>query len=318
MAHQYQNYQAIDDSIRQEFLARLSDDPTSFERPLTLSWSNWGFGIEPLEVSASRLKSAGLDYIELHGNLYGPDLGYDTKKTRSVLADSGLLVSGVCGMYSTDSEFASNVPSIRQRALEYTVRQLEFTAQMGGVYLLVVPGAVGRPERIDQSEWERSVESLQRVAHRFAEFQIAGAIEPIRSDEVSLVHTVEQAKQFIDAVGSAGIQHINGDIYHMQSSERHIGEAIIAAGERLINLHVADSNRGALGTGSMDIDTVIRALYLLGYNRPGRFVTPEPLGPGASPYRAMWGKSKPADLDRLVQETVSYFRERERAVVGGC
>jgi hypothetical protein len=48
-----------------------------------------------------------------------------------------------------------------------------------------------------------------------------------------------------------------------------------------------------------------------GHNREGRFVTPEPLGPGSNPYPAMFGNPDPKMLDRLVFNTVNYFRERE-------
>ena len=56
------------------------------------------------------------------------------------------------------------------------------------------------------------------------------------------------------------------------------------------------------------------ALYLIGYNRDGCYVTPEPLGPGGDPYPAMNGKPDPESLDRLVRQTAMYFREREEAV----
>jgi hypothetical protein len=57
------------------------------------------------------------------------------------------------------------------------------------------------------------------------------------------------------------------------------------------------------------------ALYLIGYNRPGCYVTPEPLGPGGDPYPAMHGRPDPARLDRLVGQTARYFREREAAIL---
>ena len=87
--------------------------------------------------------------------------------------------------------------------------------------------------------------------------------------------------RYIEAVDHPGVQAINGDVYHMQAEESHIGEAILQAGERLVNLHMADSNRCALGEGSLDLDAIIMALYLVGFNRDGCFVTPEPLGPAA-------------------------------------
>ena len=83
-----------------------------------------------------------------------------------------------------------------------------------------------------------------------------------------------------------------------------------------VNLHMADSKRGALGQGALDLDTIIMALYLIGYNTEGRFVTPEPLGPGGTPYPAMYGKPNKTQLDQLVLQTAQYFREREEALIG--
>jgi sugar phosphate isomerase/epimerase len=69
---------------------------------------------------------------------------------------------------------------------------------------------------------------------------------------VSFVHTIADAKKYIAAVNHPGVAHINGDIYHMQVEEAHIGEALLDAGQQLTNLHLADSNRCALGEGAMD------------------------------------------------------------------
>jgi sugar phosphate isomerase/epimerase len=157
----------------------------------------------------------------------------------------------------------------------------------------------------------RSAQTLRLVAEAFAERGIRSAVEPIRSAEVSFCHTVADALQYIEMVGHPAVAHLNGDVYHMQTEEAHVGEAILAAGERLTNLHLADSNRCALGEGSLDVDTMIMALYLIGYNRPGCYVTPEPLGPGGDPYPAMHGRAAPETLDALVQTTVSTFRRRE-------
>lgn len=57
------------------------------------------------------------------------------------------------------------------------------------------------------------------------------------------------------------------------------------------------------------------ALYLLGFNREGKFVTPEPLGPGGDPYPAMFGKTDKAVLDNMVRQTTTYFREREEELL---
>jgi sugar phosphate isomerase/epimerase len=300
--------------VQEQYLDARAADPGRFDPRLRFSWSNWGFGLEPLDVSCDRLARASIDYVELHGNHYGPDLGYRFDETLRILQDHGLTVSGVCGMFSDDNDLSSNRPPCQQAAIDYIRREVAFTKAVGGSYLLVVPGSVGRPEPYDASEFARSSAALRLVAEEFTVHGIKAAIEPIRSAEVSLVHSVREAVAYIEAVDSAGVQHINGDVYHMQVEEPHVPRAIIEAGDRLVNLHLADSNRLALGQGSMDLDAIIMALYLIGHNAPGRFVTAEPLGPGAGPYAARTAIPDPAVLDTLVDDSITYFREREDAV----
>jgi len=310
-----QNYELKNQKIRSAFLELKADHPEHLQARLNLSWSNWGFGLESLAESTARLQRAGIRWIELHGNHYGPDLGYQSAETQKILTDYGLSVAGICGMFSPDNDPASNRPVQRQAAIDYIRRELEFGHAVGAGYLLACPSAVGRPAPYDDSEFERSVEVYKIVAGDFLAAGVRGAVEPIRSAEVSLCHTVADAQRFIAAIDHPGIQHINGDVYHMQVEEAHIGTAILEAGERLTNLHLADSNRCALGEGSLDLDTIIMALYVIGYNRPGCYVTPEPLGPGGDPYPAMNGKPDPQQLEKLVQQTASYFREREEALL---
>ena len=311
-----QNYEIKNDKIQAAFEELKSNHPERLSQRLSLSWSNWGFGLEKLEDSAIRLQRSDIHFIELHGNHYGADLGYQPKETLKILADHDIRVSGVCGMFSADNDLSSNRPIQRQAAVDYIRRELDFCAAVGGSYLLVVPGAVGRPQPYDQSEFQRSVETLNLVGDLFVKHGVKAAIEPIRAAEVSLVHTIAEAAEYLEGVAHPGVAHINGDVYHMQSEEEHIGAAIIAAGDRLTNLHMADSNRCALGKGSMDVDTIIRALYLIEYNTTGRYVTPEPLGPGGDPYPAMYGKPNRAMLDEIVATSASYFRCREKALTG--
>lgn len=309
-----QNYEVKNAAIRTRF-QELKKQPDWPKRRLELSWSNWGFGIEPLARSVKRLADAGIKYIELHGNHYGADLGYRASDVMSTIMDYGVKVSGICGMFSVENDLSSNSGISRQRAIDYLKRTIDFAAVIDAEYVLVVPGAVGRPKAYDSSEFERSVDTLSLLADRFLETGVKAAIEPIRSAEVSFCHTIADAKRYIAMVDHPGVRHINGDVYHMLQEESHIGEALLDAGEQLTNLHMADSNRCALGDGCLDLDTIIMALYLIGYNRPGCYISPEPLGPGGDPYPAMHGKPDMTALDELVTKTATYFREREDILV---
>lgn len=310
-----QNYELKSQKIRDDFQKLKKTSPEAFDKKLKLSWSVWMFGIEPLENSVKRLKNSGIGWIEIKGDQHTVSSGLKAQEIKKVLACYDMKVSGACGMFSKENDLSSNSPYVVQKAIDYIKRQVEFLHEVGGEYLIVVPSAVGRPAAIDSWEFIRSVSALRKCADVFAQTGVKAAIEPIRSAEVSLVHTVEQAQRYIDAVGMESIRHINADTYHMLLEEPHIGEAILRAGNQLINLHIADSNRDTPGTGMIDFDTVIRALYLIGFNLTGGYVTPEPLGPFPDPYVLSNSPCNEEAMDRLVADTVSYFRCREEEVL---
>jgi len=184
-----------------------------------------------------------------------------------------------------------------------------------GEYILFSPGAIGRPKKYDDFEFERAVETLKILGDIFLKAGIKGAIEPVRVDEVSICHTFSEALKLINAIEHKSVRHIAGDVYHMLHGENHIGETIIKYGDYLINLHIADTNRMALGTGMLNLDIIIMALYLINYNNKSAFISAEPLGPAADPYPQMNGITDPKVLDKLVEDTASYFYTRENLLL---
>lgn len=304
--------------IRYAFEKLKAEHPERLKDRLNLSFSTWVFGMEELEESIERLARFSVPFIEIGGNYGGPDEGYqtDSAAVRALLEKYNVRCSGICGFFSDSNSLATNNNFARQTAKDYIRNEVRFCKEIGGTYMLVVPGTVGRSEPYDTSDYARSVKTLHSVADVFVENGILCAIEPINSAEVPICSTVESVQQYIRDVNHPGVQHINGDVFHMLCGEEHIGEAILCAGDALVNLHIEDTNRMPLGNGMMDVDTIIMALYLLGYNKPGRFVTGEPLGPGRNSYAIMFGRHAAKDKDRLVADTL-YFREREEELLNG-
>jgi D-psicose/D-tagatose/L-ribulose 3-epimerase len=308
-----QNFEKKDRIIRDDFKKLLKEK--KIKNKLKLSWSNWGFGLEPIGKSLERLKNNKVEYVELHGNRYGPDLGYKTKELKRYLSDYGIRVSGICGMVWAESELSATSPFVRQRCIDYFKRNIELCKEVEGTYVLFTPGAVGRPIKYDDFEFDRAVETLRILGDYFLDAGVKAAIEPVRVDEVSLCHTFKDAVDLIKAVNNKGVAHIAGDVYHMLHQETHIGQTLLDYKDYLINLHMADTNRKALGTGMMDLDIIIMALYLIGYNDKAAFLSAEPLGPGADPYYQMHGKTDPKILDELVSDTASYFFKRGKILL---
>ena len=310
-----QNFEKKNQDIRDRF--KEFKGKTEIKNKLKLSWSNWGFGLEPIDKSLERLNKYNVKYIELHGNRYGDDLGYDTGSLKKLLNNYGIKVSGICGMVWKESELASPSPYVRQKCIDYFKRNIELCRELSGEYILFTPGAVGRPQKYDVFEFDRAVETLKILGKHFLESGVKAAIEPVRIDEVSLCHTFKDARDMIEAVDHPGVSHIAGDAYHMLHHESHIGETILDYGDYLTNLHMADTNRKALGSGMLDLDIIIKALYLIGYNDKNAFLSAEPLGPSADPYYQMYGRTDPEVLDKLVSDTASYFYQREKIVLEG-
>lgn len=310
-----QNFKQKDKEIIMKFIDFRKKNEDYKLRRMNLSWSNWGFGMESLEKSAARLRKNKIRFIELHGNKYGKDLGYKAGELLKVLGDYDIKVGGICGMVYPESEFASNSHFVRQRCIDYFKRHIEFCAEVGGKYILFTPGAVGRPKKYDDMEFLRAAETIRIVAEDFQKYGIRCGLEPVRRDEVSLCHTFADAKTLIDEINHPGVQHIAGDVFHMLLGEEHIGETIVKYGDMLTNLHLADTHRRALGTGMLDLDIVLMALYIIGFNNDYCFCSPEPLGTGANPYDQMYGKPDEAMLDELVRQTASCFYEREEEIL---
>jgi D-psicose/D-tagatose/L-ribulose 3-epimerase len=311
-----QNFEIKSKLISDQFEKIKREKSHLLDNRLTLSWSIWMFGIEKFEDSVKRLKKNDINYIELKGDRHTQTSGVPSSEIKKVLADYEMKVSGACGMFSQDNDLSSTDATSVKAAQDYIKRQLDFLAEVGAKYMVVVPSAVGRPNALAGDEFARSVEALKACAPYFKDSGIFASVEPIRAAEVSLVHTVKDAMKLIEAIDDEAIAHINADTYHMMLEEAHIGQAIIEAGDRLCNLHVADSNRGALGTGMTDFDTIIRAAYIIGMNTKDRFITPEPLGPFPNPYVLANSPCNVPVMDKLVKDTAAYFRQREEVVLG--
>ena len=90
-------------------------------------------------------------------------------------------------------------------------------------------------------------------------------LEPVNRYESNLINTGEQALAFIAATGADNIT-LHLDSYHMNIEEGDIAGAIRRYRGRIGYVHVNESHRGYLGTGSIDFAAFFRALAEVGYD----------------------------------------------------
>ena len=59
-----QNFEVENKKILDDFTDLKENKPEKTKKRIKLSWSNWGFGMEPLEDSLKRLSDNGISYID--------------------------------------------------------------------------------------------------------------------------------------------------------------------------------------------------------------------------------------------------------------
>ena len=117
---------------------------------------------------------------------------------------------------------------------------------------------------------KRSVEVLQRVAEAAGASGITLGLEVVNRYESNVLNTASQGVEMCKRIGAPNVK-VHLDVYHMNIEESDIPQAIIETGGHLGYFHTGDSHRGYMGSGSIDLAGVFRALVKSGYGGPITF-----------------------------------------------
>ena len=90
-------------------------------------------------------------------------------------------------------------------------------------------------------------------------------IEPVNHKETLLINSVDEALDFIRVLGNPENAGILYDCYHSNIEDGDMVKAILKAGARITNIHLADSHRGLPGYGEIDFSAVRAATKDIGY-----------------------------------------------------
>ncbi len=143
--------------------------------------------------------------------------------------------------------------------------------------MIELAGGLGAPAIIGsmQGRWEGTVsreegsgwlaEALEELAPRAQAHGVPLLLEPLNRYETNLLNNVADALALLDKLSARNVKLLC-DLFHMNIEEVSIAEAIRRAGARVGHVHLADSNRRAVGFGHTDIAPVVQALREVGFN----------------------------------------------------
>jgi D-psicose/D-tagatose/L-ribulose 3-epimerase len=270
----------------------------------------WIYGDAPLDATFARLAAAGYDGVEIPGEPGRWEPGEVTRLLRRHhLAPLALTAS--CMFPQTPRDLANPDPGIRVLAQQYIVDCLRFAAAVGAPLVQMLPSGETRlaPIARREEEWRWSVDAMQGAAREAERTGVRIAIEPLNRYEAYLVTNVQDALAYIAGVGSPWVG-LTIDVFHANIEEPDIAGAIRSGAPSLLHVHVADSNRQALGRGHLDIDSVMTALHDIAYAGAAVLeVTP----PGPDPFRSIKDEHSAAILDTFLHESLARLRATGRA-----
>ena len=226
-----------------------------------LSMHNW-MRAEPVEVTVARLAKYGYESIEISGEPYI----YDTKHVRQVLKDHGIRCWGSVTLMLGDRNLVAKDQAQRERSVQYVKDSITMFKELDGYEMTIVPATVGKivPDGTPEEEWKWAVDSLKECYDWGKKEGVVLAIEPINRFETYFCSRAAQALALAEAVApDCGVCL---DAFHLNIEEADPYASILSAKGRLVDFHVADTNRFACGQGHWDWLKLVGTLKTIGYD----------------------------------------------------
>jgi D-psicose/D-tagatose/L-ribulose 3-epimerase len=226
-----------------------------------LSMHNW-MRPEPIETTIRRLAKYGYESIEISGEPYT----YDTKDVKRILDENGIRCWGSITLMVEGRNMVAGDEETREKSVQYVKDTVTMVKELEGYEVSIVPGEVGKvmADSTPDAEWGWAVDGMKEIHEHAQKEGIKLAVEPINRFETYFISRADQAKALADATSpDVGICL---DTFHLNIEEEDPYEAIRNAGDRLVDLHVADNNRLACGMGQWDWKRVVDILREIGYD----------------------------------------------------
>lgn len=210
-------------------------------------------------------KEAGYDLIEL--SAIAPET-FDVDLTAKLLQDNDLECSASLGL-GPSNDVSSEDPEVVERGRKVLESALNLVRDCGGTQLCgVIYSALTKYSAPATEKGRRnSQETIAALADKAAESGISLGLEFCNRYETNIINTTGETLKYIEEIDKPNVfAHL--DTYHMNIEEDSMGGAVreAAAAGKLGYIHVGESHRGQLGTGSINWDEFLGALKEVNYD----------------------------------------------------
>jgi len=143
---------------------------------------------------------------------------------------------------------------------------VDIVAKLGGHYFGgILYGAMAKYlQPVTPQGRRNAIEAIKRVASSAHDKGITLGLEVVNRYESNQLNTAMQALEMLDRVNAPNVV-VHLDTYHMNIEEADFMQPVLACGKRLGYVHIGESNRGYLGSGTIDFAQFFHALAMIDY-----------------------------------------------------
>jgi len=232
-----------------------------------LVWEK-GWSHDECARAIARTAEVGFDFIEAPALDPG---SIDADFTRRELEKNSIGINFSLGL-DVDSDISSGDPEKGRRGKAKLEQAIAVCRDCGGEFIGgILHSAFGKySQPTTAAGVTQAVDTLREVATLAAKSNITLVLEVVNRYESNVLNTAAQAVEMCKRIGAENVK-VHLDVYHMNIEESDIPSAIMGTGKYLGYFHTGDSHRGYLGSGSIDLTGVFRALIRSGYQGPITF-----------------------------------------------
>lgn len=254
------------------------------------------------------------------------DLGYDILEipslkptalkvdfTRKALEQANIGATMSLGL-DQDTDISSGDPEKTKRGEQRLMQAVAAARDMGSTHICGILYSAFQKYFVPPSKAgiERAVDVLKRVCEEAERSDITIGLEVVNRYETNVLNTGAQAVELCKRIGAANVK-VHLDTYHMNIEEADFERTILEVGDYLGYVHMGESHRGYLGSGSIDFPSVFRGLAKANYQGPITFesfsstITGQPLTGILAVWRNLWDDGE--DLSKHAIEFIQTHRK---------
>lgn len=229
------------------------------------------YGMNDLHDTIKRAAAIGFDAVEITAAKHLPVESTQEYRAqvKSWIEEEGLECSALHYIFDGSVKLATADPEQNAKAAEYLCKVVDVAADVGAKTVIIGSGGTTRSfdEGADRVEGANAMAAvIRKVGEYAATKDVYLAVEAINRYETNFLNTMQEATEFVEMVNHPNVRTM-ADTYHLNIEESDPVASVKKYGYALQNLHLADSNRHAPGTGHFDFKAIAYALDSIGFDK---------------------------------------------------